>query len=73
MEATLCWRCRKCITRRESDHVLNFAYNALCNGTCLDDIELRRNVVVFLDASRLTPHAPRPTPHAPRPTRFAAG
>jgi hypothetical protein len=24
----------------ESDHVLNFAYNALCNGTCLDDIEL---------------------------------
>jgi hypothetical protein len=27
----------------ESDHVLNFAYNALCNGTCLQDIELRRN------------------------------
>src|SRR5512142_2735496 len=34
----------------ESDHVLNFAYNTLCNGTCLDDIELRRNDVVFLDA-----------------------
>jgi hypothetical protein len=34
----------------ESDHVLNFAYNALCGGTCLDDIELRRNDVVFLDA-----------------------
>jgi Transposase DDE domain group 1 len=34
----------------ESDHVLNFAYNALCNGTCLDDIELRRNDFVFLDA-----------------------
>src|SRR5262249_49678273 len=34
----------------ESDHVLNFAYNALCNGTCLDDIELRRNDVVFLAA-----------------------
>jgi DDE family transposase len=34
----------------ESDHVLNFAYNALSNGTCLDDIELRRNDVVFLDA-----------------------
>jgi hypothetical protein len=34
----------------ESDHVLNFAYNALCNGTCLDDIELRRNDTVFLDA-----------------------
>jgi hypothetical protein len=34
----------------ESDHVLNFAYNALCHGTCLDDIELRRNDAVFLDA-----------------------
>ena len=34
----------------ESDHVLNIAYNALCNGTCLDDIELRRNDTVFLDA-----------------------
>jgi hypothetical protein len=34
----------------ESDHVLNLAYNALCDGTCLDDIELRRNDVVFLDA-----------------------
>jgi hypothetical protein len=34
----------------ESDHVLNFAYNALCHGTCLDDIELRRNDLVFLDA-----------------------
>src|SRR3954462_9921228 len=34
----------------ESDHVLNFAYNALGNGTCLDDIELRRNDLVFLDA-----------------------
>ena len=34
----------------ESDHVLNFAYNALCNGSCLDDIELRRNDLVFLDA-----------------------
>ena len=34
----------------ESDHVLNFAYNTLCNGTCLDDIELRRNDAVFLDA-----------------------
>jgi hypothetical protein len=34
----------------ESDHVLNLAYNALCNRTCLDDIELGRNGVVFLDA-----------------------
>jgi hypothetical protein len=34
----------------ESDHVLNFAYNALCNGDCLQDIELRRQDVQFLDA-----------------------
>jgi hypothetical protein len=34
----------------ESDHVLNFAYNALCEGTCLQDMELRRNDEVFLDA-----------------------
>jgi hypothetical protein len=34
----------------ESDHVLNFAYNALCEGTRLEDIELRRNDEVFLDA-----------------------
>src|SRR2546426_10788211 len=27
----------------ESDHVLNVAYNALCEGTCLQEIELRRN------------------------------
>ena len=34
----------------ESDHVMNFAINALCEGTCLQDIELRRNDEVFLDA-----------------------
>ena len=34
----------------ESDHVLNLAYNALCGGDCLDDIELRRNDETFLDA-----------------------
>jgi Transposase DDE domain group 1 len=34
----------------ESDHVLNIAFNALCNGDCLQDIELRRNDVNFLDA-----------------------
>jgi len=34
----------------ESDHVLNFALNALCDGRCLQDIELRRNDEVFLDA-----------------------
>ena len=34
----------------ESDHVLNIAYNPLCEGTHLEDIELRRNDVHFLDA-----------------------
>jgi hypothetical protein len=34
----------------DSDHVLNLAYNALCDGTCLQDIELRRQDEVFLDA-----------------------
>jgi hypothetical protein len=34
----------------ESDHVLNFAYNALCEGTCLRGIELRHTDEVFLDA-----------------------
>ena len=34
----------------ESDHVLNIAYNALCGGRVLEDIELRRNDEAFLDA-----------------------
>ncbi len=34
----------------ESDHVLNIAYNSLSGGTCLDDLELRRNDEVYLDA-----------------------
>src|SRR6476646_1929033 len=34
----------------ESDHVLNLAYNALCDGTCLQDLELRREDEVYLDA-----------------------
>jgi hypothetical protein len=33
----------------ESDHVLNVAYNALCGGRTLDDIEARRGDQVFLD------------------------
>lgn len=33
----------------ESDHVLNIAYNALCGGATLDDIEARRCDRVFLD------------------------
>ena len=34
----------------ESDHVLNIAYNALCGGSCLEDLELRRQDEVFLAA-----------------------
>jgi hypothetical protein len=34
----------------ESDHVLNIAYNVLAGGTCLEDLELRRNDEVFMDA-----------------------
>jgi hypothetical protein len=34
----------------ESDHVLNIAYNVMCGGKTLEDIELRRNDQVFLDA-----------------------
>ncbi len=33
----------------ESDHVLNIAYNTLCGGKTLDDIELRRNDEAFLN------------------------
>ena len=33
----------------ESDHVLNIACNTLTGGTCLDDIELRRNDEAFMD------------------------
>jgi len=44
----------------ESDHVLNLAYNALCDGTRLEDIELRRNDEVFLDALG-TERIPDPT------------
>lgn len=32
-----------------SDHVTNIAYNVICGGTCLEDIELRRNDEVFMD------------------------
>jgi hypothetical protein len=33
----------------ESDHVLTLAYNALCNGTCLEDLEVRRTDEAFLN------------------------
>ena len=34
----------------ESDHVLNLAYNALCDATCMEDLELRRHDEAYLNA-----------------------
>ena len=34
---------------QDSDHILNIAYNVLCGGQVLDDIEHRRNDAAFLD------------------------
>jgi hypothetical protein len=34
----------------ESDHVLNIAYNILCGGTCLEDLERLRNDEQYLNA-----------------------
>lgn len=44
----------------ESDHVLNVAFNAMCGGQTLDDIELRRNDAAFLNALQ-TDAIPDPT------------
>ena len=44
----------------ESDHVLNVAYNALCGGRRLEDIEARRTDAVFLDGLGTT-SLPDPT------------
>lgn len=56
----------------ESDHVLNIAYNALCGGTCLEDLELRRNDEVFLDALG-TERIPDPTTAGDFCRRFSPG
>jgi len=34
----------------ESDHILNIAFNVLCGGRSLEDIEVRRNDAAYLDA-----------------------
>ena len=34
----------------ESDHILNIAYNLVCGGSCLEDIELLRNNIPYLNA-----------------------
>lgn len=41
---------KKHLPYHESDHVLNIAYNILAGGTCLEDLELRRNDEVYLNA-----------------------
>lgn len=55
----------------ESDHVLNVAYNILSGGTCLDDLELRRNDEVYLDALGAQ-RIPDPTTAGDFCRRFAA-
>ena len=55
----------------ESDHVLNIAYNALCEGRCLEDIELRRNDETFLDALG-TDRIPDPTTEGDFCRRFVS-
>jgi hypothetical protein len=44
----------------ESDHVLNIAYNVLCDGDCLQDLETLRNDEGYLDALG-TQRIPDPT------------
>ena len=56
----------------ESDHVLNLAYNALFGGSRLEDIELRRNDRVLLDALG-TASLPDPTTAGDFCRRFDAG
>lgn len=56
----------------ESDHVLNIAYNILSGGTCLEDIELRRNDEAVLDALAAD-RIPDPTTAGDFCRRFAVG
>jgi hypothetical protein len=44
----------------ESDHVLSLAYNALCGGRCLQDLELRRQDEAYLNLLGAT-RIPDPT------------
>lgn len=55
----------------ESDHVLNLAFNPLCGGTCIQDLELRRQDEVFLDALG-TRRIPDPTTAGDFCRRFTA-
>jgi len=55
----------------ESDHVLNIAYNILSGGDCLEDLELRRNDEVYLDALGAS-RIPDPTTAGDFCRRFSA-
>jgi hypothetical protein len=56
----------------ESDHVLNIAYNVLCGGDCLQDLELLRNCEAYLDALGTT-RIPDPTTAGDFCRRFESG
>jgi hypothetical protein len=56
----------------ESDHVLNIAYNTLTGGTCLEDIELRRNDETFMDGVGVE-RIPDPTTAGDFTRRFSEG
>ena len=57
---------------QESDHVLNIAYNSLCGGECLQDLELRRNDENYLNALD-TKRIPDPTTAGDFCRRFGEG
>jgi hypothetical protein len=56
---------------QDSDHVLNIAYNSLCGGACLQDLELRRNDENYLNALG-TRRIPDPTTAGDYCRRFTA-
>jgi hypothetical protein len=56
---------------RESDHVLNMTYNLMTGGTCLEDLELRRQDLNYLDALGAR-RIPDPTTEGDFLRRFAA-
>ena len=55
----------------ESDHALNIAYNTLTGGTCLDDLELRRNDETYMNALGAE-RIPDPTTAGDFTRRFSA-
>jgi hypothetical protein len=59
------------LPHHESDHVLNIAYNSVCGGQVLQDIELRRNDPTYLDALG-TESIPDPTTAGDFCRRFEA-